>query len=138
MTGHRRRVALARDAEPVFRRHDAVHAGRDPLHGDEVVVAGDDAVAAELPVCALSTLAARALHFSPDDVIASTTVQFRIGFLPTGKHGLRTANALTEHRMAVGSRSPSFRSAAFPLSLSRHSTREAFVLTHRPFEMTTE
>jgi hypothetical protein len=44
------RVAAARHAQPDLRRHDAVHADCHRLHGDHVFVAGDDAVAAKLPV----------------------------------------------------------------------------------------
>ena len=44
------RVAAARHAEPDLRRHDAVHADRDHLHGVHVHLAGHDAVAAEVSV----------------------------------------------------------------------------------------
>src|SRR5262249_26473797 len=44
------RLAAPCHAEPDLRWHDAVHARRHPLHGHHVPVAGDDAVAAELPL----------------------------------------------------------------------------------------
>ena len=46
-------VAAARHAQPDLRRHDALHAGRDPVHGHHVRVARHDALAAELPLRAL-------------------------------------------------------------------------------------
>jgi TRAP-type mannitol/chloroaromatic compound transport system permease large subunit len=54
------RRAAARHPQPDFRRHDAVHAGRDPLHGDHVSLAGDDAVAARLPLWRVSITPAAA------------------------------------------------------------------------------
>ena len=48
----------ARHAEPDLRRHDAVHADRDRLHGHHVHLAGHDALAAELSLRRL-TLARR-------------------------------------------------------------------------------
>ena len=48
------RRAEARHAEPDLCRHDALHADRDPVHGDHVSVARHDAVAAELSLRRLS------------------------------------------------------------------------------------
>src|ERR1700716_1436293 len=48
----------ARHAQPDFRRHDALHADRYPVHGDHVSLAGDDAVAAELLLRQLTASAA--------------------------------------------------------------------------------
>jgi hypothetical protein len=42
------RLAAPRHAQPDIRRHDAIHAGDHPVHGDHVSVARHDVVAAEL------------------------------------------------------------------------------------------
>src|SRR5713101_3701338 len=55
------RRAEACHAQPDLRRHDALHADRYPVHGDHVSLAGDDAVAAELPLWRLRR-AARQQH----------------------------------------------------------------------------
>src|SRR5229473_3433578 len=44
------RLTEACHAQPDLRRHDALHADRYLVHGDHVSLAGDDAVAAELPL----------------------------------------------------------------------------------------
>src|SRR5262249_50716626 len=43
-------VSPPRHAQPDLRRHDALHAGHHPVHGNHVSVARHDAVAAELSI----------------------------------------------------------------------------------------
>ena len=56
------RRAEARHAEPDLRRHDALHADRDRLHGLHVPVARPDAVAAELSVRRLRRRPPKSIH----------------------------------------------------------------------------
>jgi len=48
------RLTSARHAQPDVRRHEALHAGRHPVHGGHGSVAGHDAVAAKLPLWRLA------------------------------------------------------------------------------------
>jgi len=55
------RGAEARHAQPDLLRHDALHVHRHHLHGADVSLAGDDAVAAELSLRQLERFRAKCI-----------------------------------------------------------------------------